>query len=153
MSLARSLLILTLALVLLPLGCKKDDSSPTSPGTGGIPASLVGTWTLDSVTVNGQAADLATVFNWVPGTESANITVDANGAYTYKELGGGGQVLFTNAGTIALSGSNFTITVTSKDGQPLATAETLAGTWVASGNTLTLTIASPLGPVVVSGSK
>lgn len=154
MSPARSLLILSLAFVLLTPGCKKDDDSPTSTGTEGIPAGLVGTWTLQSATVNGTPTDLGTVFNWVQGTESANITVDANGAYTYKEIGNGGAVTFTSAGTISIVGSNFTITLTSKNGVPLATAETLAGTWAfLPGNTLSLTIASQFGPVVVTATK
>jgi hypothetical protein len=153
MSLARSLLILSLAFVLLPLGCKKDEDSPTSPGTTGIPASLVGTWTLQSATVNGQPADLAVVFNWVEGTQSASITVAANGAYTYKEFDAGATLLFTSAGTITVSGASFTISVTSENGQALPTPETLSGTWALAGNALTLTIASQLGPVVVIATK
>jgi hypothetical protein len=153
MSLARSLLILFLAIVLLPLGCKKDDSSPTTPGTVGIPASLVGTWTLQSATVNGQPADLAAVFNWVEGTQSATITVDANGAYTYHEYDAGAVVLFTSAGKITVSGAAFTISVTSENGQALTTPETLSGTWAVAGTTLSLTIASQLGPVVIVATK
>jgi hypothetical protein len=145
--------ILLLAFVLLQPGCKKDEDSPTTPGSAGVPAALVGTWTLQSATLNGQPADLATLFNWVEGTESATLRLDANGAYTYTELSGAAQPLFSNAGTITVTGSNFTVSVTSENGQPLQTPEGFGGTWAVSGNTVTLTIPNPLGQVVVTGTK
>jgi hypothetical protein len=153
MRIARPIFVLLLSFQVLQPGCKKDDDSPTSPGATGVPAALVGTWTLQSATLNGQPADLATLFEWVQGTESATVKIEANGSYTYTELNGSSQVLFTNAGTFTVTGSNFTVSITSANGQPLQTPEGFAGTWAVNGNTVSLTIASPLGQVVVTGTK
>ena len=153
MSIARVFMILTLAFALLPVGCKKDDDSPSSPGTTGIPEALVGTWTLQSATVNGQPTDLAIVFSWVDGSESATIKVEANGAYTYAEYNGAAEMLYTSGGTIAVSGTNFTLTENSENGQAVPAHELFAGTYAVAGNTLTLTIASQFGPVVVTATK
>jgi len=62
-------------------------------------------------------------------------------------------ILYTSAGTIAVSGANFTITVNTENGQAMPAPEMLAGTSVVAGNTLTLTIASQFGPVVVTATK
>ncbi|MBP1655131.1 MAG: hypothetical protein H6Q28_1687 [Bacteroidetes bacterium] len=93
------------------------------------------------------------MFQWVDGTESATIKVESNGSYTYAEYNGAVVILYTSAGTIAVSGANFTITVNTENGQAMPAPEMLAGTSVVAGNTLTLTIASQFGPVVVTATK
>jgi hypothetical protein len=155
MSLVRTSLFLAVALILLPIGCK-DDDSPTSTGSTGVPPSLVGTWTLDSVTVNGVQADpgtLAALFGWPQEVERATITVEASGAYTLSGFNAASQVLHTVQGTIAVSGSNFTITSTSENGQPLNPPEVLAGTWAIVGNRLTLTISAQGLTIVITATK
>ncbi len=140
-------MIVVLAFALLPVGCKKDSDSPTSPGIS-IPAAMVGTWTLQSVMLNGQPQDVATFFNFVQGAESATIRVESAGGYTYTEYDGGGQAVYTNGGTMAVSGANFTITVNSENGQSVA-VQTQTGTWAITGSTLTLTV----GPAVITAVK
>lgn len=148
MSTARASIILILALFLLPMGCKKDDDSPTSPGVT-IPADIVGTWTLQSATLNGEALPLSVLFDWTEGTVSATIKVESSGACTYTEYDAQSQALFTSGGAAVVTGSNVTITFTTANGQPLQPPKVLAGVWTVVGDTLTLTS----GSLIVTATK
>jgi len=135
-------LLLTGAAILFFSGCKKDDDpSGTGPIQSPPPQELVGTWVFQSGTLGGNPVDLADVMEWVDGATSAEFTVGADGTYSYRERDQGGAVLFNSAGTFTVSGANATITITSKDGQPISPVEVLSGIWALSddGNQLTLT--------------
>jgi len=106
--------------------CKDDDS--VGPIEGAPPAELVGTWSMQSVTVNGQPASLADVLEWDPNTASSDFTVETSGVYTYRELNVQGVPTFLAAGTITISGNGFTISVSSVNGTPIP-AQRQSGTW------------------------
>ena len=57
-----------LILSIFAIGCSDsgdDDDGPAGPGGGAPPAAMVGTWTYQSVTINGSAASLSAVLDWV----------------------------------------------------------------------------------------
>lgn len=133
-------LVLAVSLAgLLVLGSCKKDSAPANSGTGGVPSQLVGVWTAQSATVNGTPTDLGTVLQWEPTTASARVTLNANGTYTYEELDAASSVVYTQSGTVAISGNNITMTATSENGAPVNPPTLfLGGTWAINGNLLTL---------------
>lgn len=134
-------LVLVLAVVLS--SCGKDDE-PTGPVAGAPPAELVGTWSMQSATLNGQPVDLGTVLNWAANTVSAEFTVQQSGVYTYQELDGQGFPTFLAAGTITVNGASFTISVTSVNGTPVP-AQRQSGTWELVQGELRLTTEQDVG--------
>ncbi|MDL1894610.1 hypothetical protein FBQ87_17230 [Sphingobacteriales bacterium CHB3] len=144
-----SVLALSVAILLAIGGCKKD-SSPASTTTGGVPAQLVGVWTAQSATVNGTPTALATVLQWEPTTASARVTMTANGTYTYDELDAASAVVYSQGGTLAVSGNNITMTATSENGTPINPPTLfLGGTWSINGNLLTLSTTVGSSAIVV----
>ena len=133
--------LLTGIALLFASGCKKDeDPLGTGPTQGPPPPELVGTWVFQSGTLGGNPVDLADVMEWVAGATSAEFTVGGDGTYSYRERDPAGAVLFQSAGTFTVSGINATITITSKDGQPISPVEVLSGTWSLSGDGTELTL-------------
>jgi len=130
-------LALVVASGLLLAACKKDDN-PAGPIEGAPPAELVGTWSMQSATVDGQQADLSLVLDWTATTVSSEFTVQTSGLYSYRELNGQGNPTFVGAGTITVSGNAFTISVSSVNGTPIP-AQKQSGTWELLGNELHLT--------------
>jgi hypothetical protein len=58
-------------------------------------AEMVGTWIFQFATVDGVAASLTDVLEWLPGTVESRLHIQANGAYVYEEVNSsGGQVWF-----------------------------------------------------------
>ena len=131
-----SFLPLVVACGLLLAACKKDDTS-AGPVEGAPPAELVGTWSMQSATVDGQQADLSVVLDWTATTVSSEFTVQGSGVYAYRELDGQGNPTFMGAGTISISGTAFTISVSSVNGSPIP-AQKQSGTWELVGSELRL---------------
>jgi len=136
-----SAMILACALV---LGACKKDNDTVGPIEGAPPADLVGVWKMQSATVNDQPGDLAEVLDWAAGTVSSEFTVETSGLYTYRELNGQGLPTFLAAGTITVSGSSFTIAVSSINGTPIP-AQRQNGTWELVGGELRLTTEQEVG--------
>ena len=128
------LIALVAGLVLVVSSCKKDSSNPA-----GTAVSINGTWTITSATVNGQPADPAQIFEFVPGAVSARFTFAANGSFTYEEKDAQGNTVYQQTGTFTVSGQNVTINITHANGQPLQQPIVIAGTWAITGNQLTFT--------------
>lgn len=123
---------------LLALGCGDENSGGTSgTGDGHPPAEMVATWLFQSVTVDGGAADLADVMDWVPGAVSAEIDIQANGAYVFSQLDGGGGQLFFESGFVYVDGDEIDINVQQdSDG---SVNETDYATYTLAGDSMTLT--------------
>ncbi|MBX2991077.1 MAG: hypothetical protein KF749_07895 [Bacteroidetes bacterium] len=144
-----SVLALSVVILLVIGGCKKD-SAPANTGGAGVPSQLVGVWTAQSATVNGAPTDLATVLQWEPTTASARVTMTANGTYTYEELDAASTVVYTQGGTLAVSGNNITMTATTENGTPVNPPTLfLGGTWSINGNLLTLSTTVGSSAIVV----
>lgn len=132
-----------LLVALVVVACKKDDET-VGPIEGAPPAALVGTWKMQSATVDGQQADLADVLQWANNTASSEFSVETSGLYTYRELDGQGVPTFLAAGTITISGEAFTISLSTINGTPIP-AQKQTGTWILAGGELRLTVVQDMG--------
>ncbi|MEM7436408.1 MAG: hypothetical protein AAF436_14720 [Myxococcota bacterium] len=138
----RRLAILAIACVTLALGCgDSEDAGPTG-GTGGQegppPASLVGVWTYDSVTVDGAPASLADVLDWVPGAVAAEIQLLETSAYVYQEVDANGAQLWFESGFVFFNDAG-EVDVNSLMDSEGEVSETSTFTYTESGDALTLT--------------
>jgi len=131
-------LLLTFGFAIMLGACGSKDNGPTSSSTS-LPAQIVATWTVQSITLNGVETQLAEALGWGPTTATLKITIEGNGKYSSSELDGKGAAVYTETGTASVDGQNITITVEAVNGQPLNPAEKKSGQWAASGNNLTLT--------------
>jgi hypothetical protein len=143
---------LLILMILVAAGCKKDDNPASSVG-GAIPVEFVGTWIPQSATVNGTATPVATVLDFVQGAASARYVFNANGTFTYSELGGTGTVLYSNAGTFAVNGQTFAVSVATENGQPLNPPVSISGTWAIAGNQFVMTYQAGGKNLVVTMTK
>jgi hypothetical protein len=119
-----------------------------SSGGTVIPAALVGTWTPQSATVNGTATPVSAALNFVSSAVKANFILGANGSYTYQELDAGNAVVWSETGTIAVSGQNITVKIIATNGTALPAPVSVTGTWALSGNQVSLTL-NQSGSIVV----
>lgn len=124
-------------LVVVVADCGKDNDS-TGPDTS-IPAGLIATWTYQSASINEIDVNLGTVLQWQEGTVSARFTVSDDGSFVNEELDSEDVIQWTESGTIAISGNNATITITSDSDGPVDPPDIMSGTWALDGNILTLT--------------
>lgn len=150
-SLSVRLLLFFLTFGLVALGCKKDEA--TAPAAPTFPTQLVGTWVPTSATLNGQQAALSTVFQWVQGAVGCGFAITAQGTYTYVEIDANQQELYNCSGSVTISGSNITVTVTAVNGQQQQSQTWFAGTWALTGNQLTITSTLQNQPLVVVMTK
>jgi len=107
----KSLLSCFLLSALLAFGCGSDDESsgPTDPDKGHPPEEMLGSWTFRSVTVDGAAADLSDVMDWVPSAVEAHIQVLENGAYVYEEVDSRGGQLWFESGFVYVEGGEIDV--------------------------------------------
>ncbi len=92
--------ILMLLLLVPACGSDDDEDAMGTADEGKPPAEMVGTWIYQSVTVDGTAASLATVLDWVANAVEARITVQANSAYFYEEVNAAGGQLWSESGFV-----------------------------------------------------
>jgi len=121
--------IVVLAILLLATfsGCGDDNKGSNNVGNK-IPPELVGTWTFQKATVDGDSTSLV----YIIGSVSARITISVEGSYVIEALGSEGTVQWSETGIFSVNGNSFTIG-----------AENLyfeSGTWSVKGNQLTLTV-------------
>ena len=154
---------LLISTVLLALACSDDSNGAAvnnndtnndngdGDGDGSPPAALVGTWDYQSVMVDGTAADLGTVLDWVPGAVAADVIIQPNGAYVYQEVNSmGGQLYFEN-GFVFVNGNEVDInTQGNSDG---AVDEMVVAMFLVDGDTLTLTLTEDGMTVVFTFSR
>jgi hypothetical protein len=138
--------------VFMVLSCGKDDDSTTGPDIV-VPSELIATWTYQSATINEIPVSLGLVLGWEEGTVSARFTVDGDGTFVYEELDSEDSVLWTESGTIAISGNEATITITSDSEGPVDPPDVMSGTWALDGNELTLTTTMEGLTVVLVATK
>lgn len=154
--LARSVLLLFAAGLFSVAGCKKDSAPANNTGgTGGPPpAQLVGVWIAQSATVNGAATALGIVLQWEAGVVSAQVSLTANGSYTYNELDANNQVVYTQSGTVSVAGTSITMTATSENGNPVNPPTLfLGGSWSVTGNQLTVSTTVSGAAIVITFVK
>ncbi|MEM7137541.1 MAG: hypothetical protein AAF500_13225 [Myxococcota bacterium] len=145
------LAIAAIACAALAVGCGDSEDAGSTGGTGGEegppPASLVGVWTYNSVTVDGAPASLADILEWVPGAVAAEIQLLETSAYVYQEVdANGGQLWFESGFVFFNDAGEVDVNAQMDSDGPLS--ETLTFTYVESADTLTLTSVGG-GPTVV----
>ena len=135
---------LPITMLLLAFACSDDSNGSNSnnntdnSGDGSPPATLVGTWDFQSVTVDNAPDDLATVLELVPGAVAADITIQANGAYVYQEVNTMGGQLYFEIGFVFINGSEVDINVQNTSDGPVE--EMVVASFLVDGDTLTLTL-------------
>jgi len=126
----------------LDFGDDDDDNN----GDNGVTRdqALVGTWQLDSATINGQTATIAEGMDAAnPAVDGATFTFAADGHWTTTEYVGQ-DLDCTHAGTWTSSGGAFTVTFFADQDQDTMlyqiTGNQMTCTFVESGNTIVLTL-------------
>jgi len=147
---ARTIAMLLVLLALIATGCgDDDDEGPEGVGSGKPPAAMVGTWTFQSVTVNGAAAALDTTMEWKPGAVSARFHVQSNSAYVYDEVDTRGGQLWWESGFVFIDGNEMDINVQQNGDGPVnemvrvgftLTTDQMTTTEVDGGNTIVFTL-------------
>ncbi len=96
----------------------------------GLPVDMVGRWEIDNITVDGTpVSDLATFFDWSPGTVTTHLTLYYNYTYAVDDLNAADEALYTETGTANVSGDQLTLTELTEDGQPVSDGEVMTATW------------------------
>ena len=121
-------------------GCIGGDDDPVDPGTGGAPAALVGTWTFQTVTLDGQPQDLADWFEWQAETVSAHVIINGDYTQRFVELDAQSNVVYYDSGVFTVDGQNLTVTVNSENGSAVTAYTTFEGSWLVVGSLLTMTM-------------
>lgn len=103
-------------------------------------ASVVGTWTMTSVTVNGQSAPMADFFEWDAGTDSMTIQFFADGTVISTEYAGD-TINYADMGAWNTDGGTFTLTI----GDPI-----VMDAWQITGDTATMTMTEEGDTVVLT---
>jgi hypothetical protein len=143
-------LIVTL-FAIVSLSCNSDNN-PTG-GSNGFPTGLAGTWTHQSVTVNGTLQDLGTFMEWDSTTVKAQSTLNTDYTQHYEELDANDSVTYYDDGTFTLKGDSISAQVTSENGQAVTPYQTVLGTYQLNGNLLTLTMVDQGDTVVMVLTK
>ncbi|MCP4572680.1 MAG: hypothetical protein GY838_10050 [bacterium] len=108
----RTLTCYLLLSLLIAAGCGGDDDDDTGGPQGGKPpAEMVGSWVFQSVTLDGAAANLATVLEWQPATVQSRFHVQDNSAYVYEEVNAAGGQLWFESGWIYVDGDELDLNV------------------------------------------
>ncbi len=134
------------------VSCGDDKNTSTDPESN-VPPELIGTWTYQSATINGDPIHLGFVLSWHSGTVSARFTISADESFFYEELDSAGVVHWTENGTFTVDGNTATITLTSNDDGPIEPPEVLSGTWAINENELTLTTTLEGAIIVLIATK
>ena len=107
----RIITIGSLLLLAVIAGCSSSDKDepPMGSFTMPPPPQMVGSWIFQSVTVNGAAASLASVQEWVPQTVQSKVHIQANNAYIYEEVNISGGQLWFESGFLVIEGDSVDI--------------------------------------------
>jgi len=151
---SRAIYIVLPALVisLIIAACGDKDKNPTG-SQNSIPSELLGVWIYQSATINGVPISLALILGWEVGTVSARFTVGEDGSFVNEELNANNEVVWTENGTLAVTGDSAIIAVTSNNNGPIDPPDTLAGTWQLNGNLLALTTIYNQATVVLTAGR
>lgn len=133
--------------------CGKDKNSTSPDNNSNVPAELLGTWNYQSATINGVPISLALILQWEVGTVAARFTVYEDGSLTNEELNDNGEVVWTEHGTITVSGDSATIALTSDNDGPINPPDTLSGTWQLDAGDLVLTTTYNEATVVLIATR
>jgi hypothetical protein len=96
----RYLLILSLAALVMVVGCSDDDEDASN---------LEGSWTFSSVAFDGVTQPSADWYETAT-TVRAVLTFNASGTYTYREYNAASDVTESAGGTYTTAGSSITVT-------------------------------------------
>ena len=133
----RSISVLVLVLALVALHCKKDEDPVTPAST--VPAGMVGTWVFQSITVNGAPANPADYFPLEQGTVGIEVVLRADGSFDWREYDAQNNTTGTAQGTVTVSGSTVSMTMTVVNGAPVPPQVMFTGAYAINGTTMTLT--------------
>lgn len=135
-------LILPLALSVAVIlgGCSRSEN-PTSPTVSSSPAPwrLIGSWKVQSATLDGVALPLIDVLHW-PATTLFELIEIGDTTYGVGDFDFHGVLTNAEFGTLDLNGQYLTFTVKTVNGQPLNPSVQKSYQWAKSGDNLTLTI-------------
>ena len=151
-SIKSRIILATIVLSSLLIGCEDKESIPTIPEPL-IPSELVGTWLYQAATINGEEYPLIFILQWHDGTESAQFTIGDDGTFLYEELDADTAVVWVENGTITIDGHNAVITVTSDTDGPVNPPDVLSGTWHLEGDILSMTTTYQGATIVLSSIK
>jgi hypothetical protein len=150
-------LLISLAVLMATVAgfqCKKNDtSSPTGPSSTVIPSQIVGTWTFQSVTMDGSPVDLAAAFAWESSTVRAQMVINSSGNYTYRELGFNDTITYYETGTATVTGQELKLTTTSANGRQINPPDVTSWTCSVTGGIMTLNRTVQQKAVVVTLSS
>jgi len=132
---AKTLVGCVLLCGLLLVGCSGDEDN--EPGSGNLPAALVGTWAFESVTINGAPQALGDALEWQAGTVAASMSIRSDGGYSISEVDAGGQQTHLENGFISVDGNELDLNILASDGVTIE--DTISGTYTLSGDTLIFT--------------
>ncbi len=125
--------LLTLCLILTPLGC--SDKSSTNP----VPPEFVGTWWYLTASLDGVPyASYSEVAN-VEGGVAASVIFASNGTWNSEEYDADQNVIFTQSGTFSATADSLTLIKTMSGGNPLDNPVTVLGSYVIVSDVLTIT--------------
>ena len=115
----------------------------TAPGEdeeelGHPPAAMVASWTFQSVTENGSAAQLSDALEWLTGTVEARLHIQANGPYVYEEVDTNGGQLFAESGWVFVDEEGPTIEFHALQDSEGPVNEETTVFYTLSGNSMTL---------------
>ena len=118
---SKALVCCLLVAGLILVGCSDDeDDDPTDPAGGGEPpAEMVGSWVIQSVTVNGAPGVLADVLEWQPATVAAKFHIQTNSAYVYEEVNASGGQLWYENGWVYVDGNEIDLNVLADSDGPV----------------------------------
>lgn len=147
----RSLSLAACLAFALSCGGTSDGSDDDDDVDGTPPASLVGRWSYDSVTVGGTPQALGDVLDWVPGAVAARLQVLANGAFVYEEVNAQGGQLWAESGFVFVVENEVDVNVEFTTDGSVDEMTTL--TFMVSDDTLTLIEGSGEARVVFTLSR
>lgn len=106
-------------------------------------SALVGSWQLQSVTVNGNVVDPGQFFEWEPNTVSMSVYFYADGTFIPLELDQSGEPTAGEMGTWSTAGNNLTLNL----------GEVIVATYTVVGNTATLSVQEDGDQVVITFTR
>ncbi|RKX29739.1 MAG: hypothetical protein DRP47_00915 [Candidatus Zixiibacteriota bacterium] len=118
-----------------------------------VPDELLGTWTFQTITVDGTTTDIADIFEWDSTTVSSHIIIYADYTTRYEELDSDNSVVFYDKELFVINENSLTITAVSENGSPIEHQYAFSGSWSISGNQLTLSTSEEGHTIVFTLSK